>query len=65
MRGSVQIPLIDITNERYQMIVAPEQLIGFAMVMSIGTGLWSADDVVLCAREKDVLELELGQWREA
>ena len=24
-----------------------------------------ADDVVLCATEKDVLELELGQWREA
>ena len=24
-----------------------------------------ADDVVLCAREKDVLELELEQWREA
>ena len=23
-----------------------------------------ADDVVLCAREKDVLELELDQWRE-
>ena len=23
------------------------------------------DDVVLCAREKDVLELELEQWREA
>ena len=23
-----------------------------------------ADDVVLCAREKDVLELELEQWRE-
>ena len=22
------------------------------------------DDVVLCAREKDVLELKLGQWRE-
>ena len=24
-----------------------------------------ADDVVLCAREKDVLELEREQWREA
>ena len=24
-----------------------------------------ADDVVLCAREKDVLEVELEQWREA
>ena len=24
-----------------------------------------ADDVVLCAREKDLLELELEQWREA
>ena len=24
-----------------------------------------ADDVVLCSREKDVLELELEQWREA
>ncbi len=24
-----------------------------------------ADDVVLCAREKDVLELELEQWRDA
>ena len=24
-----------------------------------------ADDVVLCAREKDVLERELEQWREA
>ena len=24
-----------------------------------------ADDVVLCTREKDVLELELEQWREA
>ena len=24
-----------------------------------------ADDVVLCAREKDVLDLELEQWREA
>ena len=24
-----------------------------------------ADDVVLCAREKDELELELEQWREA
>ena len=24
-----------------------------------------ADDVVLCAREKDVLELELEQWVEA
>ena len=24
-----------------------------------------ADDVVLCAREKDVLELDLYQWREA
>ena len=24
-----------------------------------------ADDVALCAREKDVLELELEQWREA
>ena len=24
-----------------------------------------ADDVVLCAREKDVMELELEQWREA
>ena len=24
-----------------------------------------ADDVVLCAREKDVLQLELDQWREA
>ena len=24
-----------------------------------------ADDVVLCARDKDVLELELKQWREA
>ena len=24
-----------------------------------------ADDVVLCAREKDVLESELEQWREA
>ena len=24
-----------------------------------------ADDVVLCARENDVLELELEQWREA
>ena len=24
-----------------------------------------ADDVVVCAREKDVLELELKQWREA
>ena len=24
-----------------------------------------ADDVVLCARDKDVLELELEQWREA
>ena len=24
-----------------------------------------ADDVVVCAREKDVLELELEQWREA
>ena len=24
-----------------------------------------ADDVVLCARKKDVLELELEQWREA
>ena len=24
-----------------------------------------ADDVVLCAREKDVLELEMEQWREA
>ena len=24
-----------------------------------------ADDVVLCAREKCVLELELEQWREA
>ena len=24
-----------------------------------------ADDVVLCARETDVLELELEQWREA
>ena len=23
------------------------------------------DDVVLCAREKDVMELELEQWREA
>ena len=23
------------------------------------------DDVVVCAREKDVLELELEQWREA
>ena len=23
------------------------------------------DDVVLCTREKDVLELELEQWREA
>ena len=23
------------------------------------------DDVVLCAREKDVLELELEQWRES
>ena len=24
-----------------------------------------ADDVVLCPREKDLLELELEQWREA
>ena len=24
-----------------------------------------ADDVVLCVREKDVMELELEQWREA
>ena len=24
-----------------------------------------ADDMVLCARQKDVLELELGQWRDA
>ena len=24
-----------------------------------------SDDVVMCAREKDVLELELEQWREA
>ena len=24
-----------------------------------------SDDVMLCAREKDVLELELEQWREA
>ena len=24
-----------------------------------------ADDVVLCARDKNVLELELDQWREA
>ena len=24
-----------------------------------------ADDVVLCAREKNLLELELEQWREA
>ena len=24
-----------------------------------------ADDVVLCAREKDLLDLELEQWREA
>ena len=24
-----------------------------------------ADDVVLSAREKDVLEMDLGQWREA
>ena len=24
-----------------------------------------ADDVVLCVKEKDVLELELEQWREA
>ena len=24
-----------------------------------------ADDVVLCARKKDVMELELEQWREA
>ena len=24
-----------------------------------------ADDVVLCGREKNVLELELEQWREA
>ena len=24
-----------------------------------------ADDVVLCPREKDVLELEMEQWREA
>ena len=24
-----------------------------------------ADDVVLCAREKDVMELELREWREA
>ena len=27
--------------------------------------MMSADDVVLCARDKDVLELELEQWREA
>ena len=24
-----------------------------------------ADDVMLCVREKDVLELELEQWRDA